>query len=464
MPYTSILGQMRSALDADRLFERPPVDFTVLGEGQLLRLMDLVGDHILWQGDLEGAEELLFGHVAHVHEVNALAAMVVEAAGTLHALDRLRRGLDVAKLDALPQVLDLVVLARGVDEVSGAVIRGEVSRAVDSLEPAIVQRVLHERLGRSLGVGEVTKPERGAADADLALHAWLADQGIIRAKEEDLLVGEGDALTIRDILEFEPRDYTKVSTYAWSWALVMFLYSSPKYRDVVELLPYWMTALDPNQLFIDAIGDRWGELEFDWANFVTTLDYQYNFDASAVVRATPREYTEEELKRGVVFEIEPNKGWQSVGVTLEKGKKYRVATAGRFLFYLPCAGKTLEFEAPGATCQYISGAPAGRLLAAVAQDVEGLTFSDVYGTEASALGATNRTFQFDAFRGQTSNVARFGDVLDPLYPWNEPIQFRSSYVLIAPERDGELYLRVNGASRDLEKNRGSIKIQVKLKD
>ena len=319
----------------------------------------------------------------------------------------------------------------------------------------------------------------GAAEF-LALHAWnpqTKTMEIAKIPEaEELtpgfgrlrlireLVGEGDALTIRDILEFEPRDYTKVSTYAWSWALVMFLYSSPKYRDVVELLPYWMTALDPNQLFIDAIGDRWGELEFDWANFVTTLDYQYNFDASAVVRATPREYTEEELKRGVVFEIEPNKGWQSVGVTLEKGKKYRVATAGRFLFYLPCAGKTLEFEAPGATCQYISGAPAGRLLAAVAQDVEGLTFSDVYGTEASALGATNRTFQFDAFRGQTSNVARFGDVLDPLYPWNEPIQFRSSYVLIAPERDGELYLRVNGASRDLEKNRGSIKIQVKLKD
>ena len=102
MPYTSILGQMRSALDADRLFERPPVDFAVLGKGHLARLMNLVGDHILWQGDLEGAEELLFGHVAHVHEVNALAAVVVEAAGTLHPLDRLRRGLDVAKLDALP--------------------------------------------------------------------------------------------------------------------------------------------------------------------------------------------------------------------------------------------------------------------------------------------------------------------------------------------------------------------------
>lgn len=97
-----ILGQMGLVLNANRLFERPPVDFAVLGEGQLLRLMDLVGDHILWQGDLEGAEELHFGHVAHVHEVNALAAVVVEAAGTLHPLDRLRRGLDVAKLDALP--------------------------------------------------------------------------------------------------------------------------------------------------------------------------------------------------------------------------------------------------------------------------------------------------------------------------------------------------------------------------
>ena len=143
-----ILGQMGLVLNANRLFERPSVDFSVLGEGHLLRLMDLVGNHILWQRDLQGVEELLFGHGAHVDEVDALPAMVVEAAGALHALDRLCRGLDVAKLDALPQVLDLVVLARGVDEVTGAVIRGEVSRAVDSLEPAIVQRVLHERLGR----------------------------------------------------------------------------------------------------------------------------------------------------------------------------------------------------------------------------------------------------------------------------------------------------------------------------
>lgn len=211
---------MGSAFDANRLFERPQVDFAVLSKGHLLRLMDLVGNHVLRQGRLQGIEELLLRQGTHVDEVDALATMVVEAAGALHALDRLRRGFDIAELDALPQVLDLVVLARGVDEVSGAVIGGEVSRAVDSLEPAIVQRVLHERLGRSLGITEVTKPERGAADADLALHAWLADQGIIRAKEEDLLVWKRFA-RVGFMSAASSNKHLPISTYilASSWSI-----------------------------------------------------------------------------------------------------------------------------------------------------------------------------------------------------------------------------------------------------
>lgn len=212
---------MGSAFDANRPFERPPVDLAVLSEGHLVHLVNLVGNHVVPQGDLQGVEELLLGHGAHVHEVDALAAVVVEAAGALHSLDRLRRGLDVAKLDVLPQVFDLMVFSRGVDEVSDPVVRGKVSHAVDSFEPAIVERVLHERLVRSLGVGEVTKPECGTADADLALHAWLADQGIIRAKEEDLLVGKRLA-RVDFMSAASAYKYLPVSTYilACSWSIL----------------------------------------------------------------------------------------------------------------------------------------------------------------------------------------------------------------------------------------------------
>lgn len=54
---------MGSAFDANRLFERPSVNFTVLGEGHLARLVNLVGNHILRQGDLQGVEELPLGRV-----------------------------------------------------------------------------------------------------------------------------------------------------------------------------------------------------------------------------------------------------------------------------------------------------------------------------------------------------------------------------------------------------------------
>ena len=318
----------------------------------------------------------------------------------------------------------------------------------------------------------------GAAEF-LALHAWKpgtkqieiamipeseeATPGFGRLRFIRELVAQGDALALADILAFEPRDFTDVSAYAWSWALVMFLYNSPKYRDVAELLPFWMTAPDPNRLFVDAIGDRWGELEYDWANFITTLDYRYDFEASDVVRAKTREYDDDALRRGIVVEVDSGKGWQNVGVLLEKGRKYRVATAGRFLFYLSSAGKTLEFEAPGATCQYINGAPAGRLFAAVAPNVDGLSFADVYGADRS-FAEENQTFRFNAFRGRSSDATRFDSVVDPLYPWKDRFEFRSANLTITPDVDGELYLRVNAASGDLAKNRGKIKVQIKLKE
>ncbi|MBR4102860.1 MAG: hypothetical protein IKK39_02215, partial [Thermoguttaceae bacterium] len=107
----------------------------------------------------------------------------------------------------------------------------------------------------------------------LALHLWKpaaksieiaqfqtgpdATPGFGRLQEIREIVRAGKAPTLREILAFEPRDYVRTSTYAWSWALVAFLNESPKYRDVAELLPYWSTYWEPNRVFADLIGDRW---------------------------------------------------------------------------------------------------------------------------------------------------------------------------------------------------------------
>lgn len=353
----------------------------------------------------------------------------------------------------------------------------------------------------------------GAAEY-LALHQWSPKKGLELAQfpvSEKAYPGFGRLRQIRqilatrrapsilDIMSFQPRDYEQVSSYAWSWAFVSFLSRSPKYRDVAEVLPYWMVANDPNALFVDAIGDRWGELEYDWADFLEQLDYEYDFEATAINSdpLLPSAPTEEELRKGVVVSIDPTRGWLDSGVRTTAGSKYKLTIAGRFKFYLEDAKKTFDFEGTGATIEYFGGRPAGRVRAVVAPDPTGETFADVYQTASDDnsrdLGAD---FRFDAFR--RSRHTRFGDeslgnasgfsdgtlaelksaeqtndrepeasrfdFYNALYPWNGGVDFAKSSVVLVSERSGILYFRVNAAPKNLKRNGGRVKVQIKLLD
>ena len=354
----------------------------------------------------------------------------------------------------------------------------------------------------------------GVAES-LALHRWDRKKGLKLAEfpvSETAYPGFGRLRQIRqilktrrapsilDIMSFEPRDYEQVSTYAWSWAFVSFLSRSPKYRDVAEVLPYWMVANDPNALFIDAIGDRWGELEYDWADFLEQLDYEYDFESTAIdskplLSSAP---TEEELRKGVVVSVDPTRGWLDSGVRATAGAKYKLTIGGRFKFYLESAKKTFDFEGTGATIEYVAGRPSGRVRAVVAPDPTGESFADVYqiGGDDDNSRDPGANFRFDAFR--RSRHTRFGDenlgnasgfsdevlaelrsaeqeddretetsrfdFYNALYPWNDGAEFASSSVVLEPERPGILYLRVNAAPKNLKRNGGRVKVQIKLLD
>lgn len=327
----------------------------------------------------------------------------------------------------------------------------------------------------------------------LALHLWNpaaksieiaqfqtdpdATPGFGRLQEIREIVRAGKAPTLREILAFEPRDYVRTSTYAWSWALVAFLNESPKYRDVAELLPYWSTYWEPNRVFADIVGDRWGELENDWADFVGRIDFGYDFDATAVDATPGRPFDEAaaelEKKAGkaaeeaVVVEAAANRGWQNSGVALEAGTTYRLATAGRYRLNVEEAGKKLEFEAPGATFRYVEGAPLGRLQAVVVP-LESATFDEFYSLN-SANGASEENGAVSngatktvggLKRGKSANEAKSAP-RETLAPWDAAVGFETSTATLTPERAGTLFFRINDAPGNLEKNAGSVKIQIK---
>jgi len=320
----------------------------------------------------------------------------------------------------------------------------------------------------------------------LALHLWKpteksikiaqfqtapdATPGFGRLQEIREIVRAGKAPTLREILAFEPRDYVRTSTYAWSWALVAFLNESPKYRDVADLLPYWSTYWEPNRVFADIVGDRWEELENDWADFIGRIDFGYDFKATAVDATPGRPFDEAAAESGnaaVVVEAAANRGWQNSGVALEAGTTYRLATAGRFALNVEEAGKKLDFEAPGATFRYVEGAPLGRLQAVVVP-LEGATFDEFYSLN-SANGASGANGAFSNGSAKTVGGLRRGISANEaksaprgtLEPWDAAVGFETSTATLTPERAGTLFFRINDAPGNLAKNAGKVKIQIK---
>jgi hypothetical protein len=271
---------------------------------------------------------------------------------------------------------------------------------------------------------------------------------------------------LREILAFEPRDYVRTSTYAWSWAFVAFLNESPKYRDVVERLPYWSTYWEPNRVFVETLGDRWGELENDWADFVGRIDFGYDFDATAVDATPGRPFDEAAAESGnaVVVEAAANRGWQNSGVALEAGTTYRLATAGRYRLNVEEAGKKLEFEAPGATFRYVEGAPLGRLQAVVVP-LDAATFDEFYslnpanGESGATLSGAPKAIG-GLKRGNRANEAESAP-RGTLEPWDAAVGFETSTATLTPKPSGTLFFRINDAPGNLAENVGSVKIQIK---
>lgn len=333
----------------------------------------------------------------------------------------------------------------------------------------------------------------------LALHEWDpkrkeikiaqipksydATPGFGRLRQIQEIIKENRAPTLYEILNFEPQDFVDVSTYSWSWALVMFLNNSPKYKGIAELLPYWSLADEPNRLFVEAVGDRWNELENDWADFIGRIDYNYDFNATSIDDA-PATSSTGDVGNGAIVEIDARRGWQNTGLRLDANSSYKMTCAGRFKFYLSGPDRLFDFEGTGATVQYVNGKPIGRLEAVVVPDTDATTFYDIYGfddEQGERLPNANG-FRFNAFQhvrtdyGRTrfgENVSGFEEdapsttgkraerLYNALYPWNSGVEFSNSTTTYTPTRSGVLYMRINAVPRDLKRNSGSIKVQIK---
>jgi hypothetical protein len=202
--------------------------------------------------------------------------------------------------------------------------------------------------------------------------------------------------------------------YAWSWAAAAFFDGHPRYRQRFRHMQQQVSADDFNARFQKSLAPDAARLNEDWRLFVANLDYGYDFDRMEIDFVPGQPLAAQPAQARVAAD----RPWQSSGIALDKGHKYRLHATGRYV--VAHDGKPWISEPRGVTIEYYRGQPLGVLLAAIRAD-------DATANNASGLTA--------------------------------PIVVGSAATL-EPEYSGTLYFRINDSAGRLDDNSGAATVEV----
>lgn len=238
----------------------------------------------------------------------------------------------------------------------------------------------------------------------------------LKADKEDLNAGRFRG--IGDLVDDSVRGYTDVESYAWCWALVMFLDRHPRYRDRFRELFDHVRSPTFNEEYRKRFTDDIGELSREWSIFVHELEHGVDVPRTAIERRpiAPLDSS------GAKIDVAADRGWQSSGLKLEAGKRYRVRASGRYQI-ASVDGKPWQSEPGGITIRYYRGRPLGLLLGAI-----------------------------DWAR---PNIGMANTKPAMLQPVDLGLDTE-----ITPQHSGTLYLRVNDSNGELDDNAGKLSVEV----
>lgn len=232
-------------------------------------------------------------------------------------------------------------------------------------------------------------------------HAWEAATetlalGVLPASREDTpywgrvkLIRDGPPTPIAAVLKIDNRAALPTSEYAAAWALAYFLDNHPAYRERFRSLAKRVTLADFNARFRALYADDRARLQREWRLFASTLVYGHDVSREAIVfdDGLPTERS-----RSITgCEIRADRGWQSTGVRVEAGNRYRIAATGRFVIARDADGTPWPCEAGGVTLRYHGGRPLGELLAVVDDGPDAFTRPKPVGLAESFEASTTGT-------------------------------------------------------------------------
>jgi hypothetical protein len=269
------------------------------------------------------------------------------------------------------------------------------------------------------GVAELLATHRltdGNSDGKLTLNTIPSSKNDVpqlgRIKLVRDAVAAGRLLSIDTIMAFEPQTQLENEAYAWSWALAALLDGAPQYRLRFRAQQADVTQHDFNERFRERFATDWDKLSDDWQVFATTLTHGHDLERSAIDFGSGETRPAKDAK----VEVAVDRGWQSTGVRLEAGKKYRLHATGRY--QIVAGPPAWESEADGVSMRYEGGHLLGALLAVVRPDEP---------TSPSAFLTP-------------TVIGSHGELLT--------------------ERSGTLYLRVNDSPAELADNLGTLSVTI----
>jgi len=221
-------------------------------------------------------------------------------------------------------------------------------------------------------------------------------------------------MTLSKIFAYSGTLHAGVEPYGWCWAAAAFFDRHPRYRDRFRQLHRHVTGADFDQLGAEIFADDRARLNEDWQLFVANVDYGYDFRRMEVELSAGKPLGSNSESVAVAAD----RGWQSSGIALESGQKYRLHAQGQYV--VAQDQKPWTSEPGGVTIRYYHGLPLGILLAAIR--------SDEPGTNNPSGLANPIVIGLDA-------------TLDVRHP-------------------GTLYLRINDSAGSLDDNSGAASVEI----
>ena len=278
----------------------------------------------------------------------------------------------------------------------------------------------------------------------LGTHLWADGKltlGVVPRRKEDVPlwgrvalvkaeIAAGRMRGIDDIVNDAVPSFTDNESYAWCWALATFLDGHPRYRTKFRGLQKSVNDPQFNAAFRSAFAAELPELRREWLVFANELEYGVDVARTAIAFRPGQP----PAVAGTQTTVAADRGWQSSGVRLEAGRKYRIRAVGRYQIAAPQTSdaggtstqKPWPCEPGGVTLRYYRGRPLGMLIGAVEPDAP-----------AAAPPVA---------------VAKPG-MLEPIAVGLDTI--------IEPSVTGTLYLRVNDSNGELHDNAGALTAEIK---